>query len=66
MKKVVCIVKVDSDRFLKYEYVSDLIRFTAFLDSKYNWRYFNVFDRSKGVQIASYTKNKRPDKKLPF
>lgn len=43
---------------LKYK-TPDLIDFQRFLDRTHtNWLWFNVFDKA-GVQIASYTKNKR-------
>ena len=43
---------------LKY-HTPDLLDFQRFLDRTHaNWLWFNVFDKA-GVQIASYTKNKR-------
>jgi hypothetical protein len=41
--------------------VSDLIAFTQFLDHKYpTWRYINVYDYYTRIQVANFTKNKRP------
>ena len=55
------ITKVGKDQFVKYRNVSNLIRFTDFLDNKYpDWKYFNVYDKKSKQQIASYTINNRP------
>ncbi len=55
------IVKADKDTFLKYRTVSDLQRFTAFLDNKHkHWRWFNVFDKKTKQQIASFTNKNKP------
>lgn len=54
------IVKVSSDKFVKYN-VNNLISFTIFLDKHYKaWRWFNVYDKQTKVQIGSFTKNNRP------
>lgn len=54
------IVKVGSDTFIKYRGVNNLLRLVAYLDRTFpDWRWFNVYDSSR-VQIANYTKNKRP------
>jgi hypothetical protein len=59
--KRIVIVKVGNEKFIKYEHVDNLIRFTAFLDTKFpDWRYMNVFDRKTHKQIASFTKKNRP------
>lgn len=43
---------------LKY-HTPDLLDFQRFLDRTHaNWLWFNVYNK-EGVQIASYTKNKR-------
>ena len=53
------IVKVSSDRFVKYR-SSNLISFTRFLDKSYKgWRYMNVYDRT-GEQVANYTSKNKP------
>jgi hypothetical protein len=60
-KKMVCIVKADKDKFVKY-HVNNLVKFTAFLDKEYpEWRFYNVFDQSTRLQVASFTKSRRPD-----
>ena len=60
IKKMVCIVKIESDTFLKY-HVNNLLKFTDFLDEKHsNWRYFNVYDKETKQQVESFTKKKRP------
>ena len=50
-------------RCVKYR-VTDLIKFTRFLDQKWvGWKWFNVYSNTgvnKGEQLASFTKNKRP------
>ena len=57
------IVKVSSDKFVKYR-SSDLLSFTRFLDKSYNgWRYMNVYDRT-GEQVASFTSKNKPTTKL--
>lgn len=59
MDKYVCIVKT-LDNHLKY-HVTDLIKFTSFLDSNFpTWKYFNVYDSKTKDQIANFTINKRP------
>jgi len=56
-----CIVKADTERFLKYRTVNNLLKFTAFLDENFpQWLYYNVYDKKTKQQIASFTKNKRP------
>jgi hypothetical protein len=63
MKKIkrTVIVKTDTKDFVKYEYVNDLVRFTAFLNRTFpNWRFMNVFDRASREQIASFTKKNPP------
>lgn len=62
-KKRAVIVKTGKGKedFAKWEYVNDLIKFTAFIDRTFpSWCYMNVFDRETKLQIASYTKNNRP------
>ena len=58
------IVKADANTFAKYRRVTDLKRFTKFLQKKWKgWRYFNVYDRTTGDQLTSYTKNNPPTTK---
>ena len=62
-----CVVKLVENkvgRFVQYDYVNNLMSFTKFLDKKWpTWTYFNVFtDETKAVEIASFTKNDRPNK----
>ena len=59
MKKVVCIVKVGKDTFLKYR-LSNLHKFEAFLDAKWpNWRWYNVYRKDNGEQVANFTCKRR-------
>jgi hypothetical protein len=58
MDKYVCIVKTP-DKHLKY-HVNDLIKFTSYLDSKYDWKYFNVYDKKTRQQIGNFTINNKP------
>ena len=64
--KVIVKVKNNVDgtaHCLKYR-VTDLMKFTLFLDKKWEgWKWFNVYSNlgiNKGKQLASFTKNKRP------
>lgn len=61
-----CIVKVSTgtqDTFLKYR-TTDLLKFTAFLDSKHpSWKWYNVYDKHTGDQVGSYTVNSKPSKR---
>jgi len=65
MKKYKVIAKVGKEKFVKYN-VNNLVLFTKFLDRQFpDWRYFNVFRYTKdsaGEQLASFTKNKRPQR----
>lgn len=57
------IVKVGKDEFVKYR-SDNLISFTKFLDRSYSgWRWFNVYSKKSGHQIASFTSKHRPDSK---
>ena len=56
---VIC--KVGVDDFKKWRAVTNLIRFTEFLDTTYpSWRFYNVFDSKTKEQIASYTQKRKP------
>jgi len=58
------IVKVEKDKFLKYR-SDNLLSFTKFLDKSYsNWRWYNVYSKKTGEQLASFTKRHRPDTKI--
>ena len=62
MDKYVCIVKT-SEKHIKC-YVTDLIKFTLYLDKNFTtWKYFNVFDKKTRQQIANFTINQRPTKR---
>ena len=55
------IVKVGEDTFLKYRRVTNLLRFTGWLDKQHSsWRWFNVYDAKTRTQVASYTKASKP------
>lgn len=67
-KKYIAIVKIKNNSdgsayCVKYRF-DDLLKFTGFLDSKYNgWKWFNVFanrGNNKGAQIGSFTNKNRP------
>ena len=66
-KKYKIIVKVNNEKFVKYN-VNDLLLFTEFLDINFSgWRWFNVFEykkESNGSQLASFTTKDRPTKKF--
>ena len=51
---------------VKYR-LNDLLNFTLFLDKAWpDWKWYNVYSNlpiSKGFQLASFTKNKRPKNK---
>lgn len=54
------IVKVDKDKFVKY-HSENLLSFTKFLDKSYKgWRWFNVYCKKSGEQLASFTNKHRP------
>jgi hypothetical protein len=70
--KYAVIVKVKNNpdgtaHCLKYR-VTDLIKFTQFLDKNWAaWRWFNVYSNTginKGEQLANFTKNKKPESKF--
>ena len=62
MDKYVCIVKT-TEKHLRY-HVTDLIKFTSFLDLKHpSWKYFTVFDYKTQEQIGNFTINQRPTKR---
>lgn len=62
-KKYKVIVKVENDKFIKYN-VNNLLLFTKFLDEHFsNWRWFNVYDytqEGRGTQLANFTNRNRP------
>lgn len=71
-KKYKVIVKIKNNpdgtaHCVKYR-VTDLIKFTLFLDMKWNnWRWFNVYSNigvNKGEQLANFTKNNRPESRF--
>ena len=64
MKKVYrCWVKCDENDF-KTWHSDNLLSFVLFLDNNYpNWRFFNVYDKKKGNELARFTKSNRPLKK---
>ena len=53
----------EAQNFKKWK-CNNLVKFTAFLDKNYpDWCYFNVYEYRKGergIQLESFTKNKRP------
>lgn len=67
-KKYNCIVKVGNNpdgsaKCLKYR-LNDLLKFTVFLDRTHSeWKWFNVYSAKSRLQLASYTKFKKPIKK---
>lgn len=63
-KKVIIDNVVHED--IKFWHSNNLLSFTEFLDEKYpEWCWYNVYDNhNKSLQIANYTKNKRPTHKF--
>jgi len=62
-KKYKCIAKVGNEKFVKYR-LSNLISFANFLDRAWkDWRWFNVYDKRTGEQLANYTRKNRPTSK---
>jgi hypothetical protein len=71
-KKYKAIVKIknnpDGTAFcVKYRF-DDLLKFTNFLDSKWqDWKWYNVFSnkkQDKGQQIGSFTKHNKPNSRF--
>ena len=57
--RLTVIVKVQKDKFVKYN-VTNLKTFESFLDRNFpNWCYYNTFDKETRLQLKSYTKNNR-------
>lgn len=55
---MICIVKVDKDRFVRYR-CTNIQKFVEFLNCRYGgWRWFNVYSDKTRVQIGSYTPKK--------
>ena len=63
MKKYKVIVKVEKDKFVKYN-VNNLLLFTVFLDENFkDWKWFNVYNYTKdntGEQVGNFTNINRP------
>jgi hypothetical protein len=56
-------VKIENDKTITYR-SSDLLNFTKFLNKSYpTWRFFNVYDKETGQQLASFTKSNQPQTK---
>jgi len=71
-KRYLAIVKIGNNangtaHCLKYRF-NDLLNFTKFLDENWSdWKWYNVYsnlEMNKGIQLASFTKNRRPCGKL--
>lgn len=67
-KNYKAIVKIDKNPdgtayCIKYRF-DDLLKFTAFLDTKWkDWKWFNIYsnkDQNKGQQLGNFTKHSRP------
>lgn len=59
-KKYIVIVKTDSIKFCKWN-CDNLLSLCSFLDRSWpGWRWFNVFDKKSGHQLASFTNKSRP------
>ncbi len=72
VKKYKVIVKIKNNldgtaHCVKYR-VTNLIKFTQFLDKKWSgWKWFNVYSNTginKGKQLANFTKNIRPESRF--
>jgi len=70
-KRYLAIVKIENNpagtaHCVKYRF-DDLLNFTDFLDKNWTgWKWFNVYsnvEHNKGIQLANFTKNKRPQNK---
>jgi hypothetical protein len=70
-KRYTAIVKINNNPdgkayCVKYRF-NDLINFTSFLDKTWSdWKWYNVYsnlENNNGVQLGSFTKNKRPRSK---
>lgn len=70
-KRYTAIVKISNNPdgsayCVKYRF-DNLVKFTRFLDNKWNgWKWFNVYSNkgeNKGIQLASFTKKNSPVKK---
>lgn len=49
----------------KWRQVTNLLRFTSFLDNKYpNWKYFNVYCSKSKEEIARFTCKDKPNRPL--
>jgi len=54
------IIKVGADKFIKY-HCSDLLSLVTFLDKSWSgWRWFNVYSKNTGEQLANFTTKDRP------
>lgn len=63
-KRYIVIAKVGKDKFIKHR-TSNLLLYTNYLDTNWaDWRWFNVFDKETKLQLASFTKNRRPNNKI--
>lgn len=71
-KKYKAIVKIKNNQdgtafCVKYRF-DDLLKFTNFLDSKWQeWKWYNVFSnkkQDKGQQIGSFTKHNKPNSRF--
>ena len=52
-------VKTDNEEYKTY-HTSDLIDIQNFFDRKFpQWRFFNVYDKKNGNNLASFTKTRR-------
>lgn len=58
-RKYKCGVKISGQ--LQYWHTDNLLSFTSFLDKQYSsWNWFNVYSSQTAIQLASFTKYKRP------
>jgi hypothetical protein len=65
MSKYSVIIKVDSDRFLKYSHVNNLYLLSNWLDRHFkDWKYMNVYSNKTRLKIANLTKNNKPYKNI--
>ncbi len=61
VRKYNVIIKAGESTFIKYRNVTNLLRLTTYLDAKHTgWMWYNVYDSNTRLQVASFTRHKRP------
>ena len=61
--KYAAIIKVDNEKFIKYNYVRNPYKLYIYIEKHYpNWRYCNLFSRETGLQVGNFTKKSPPSR----